>query len=305
MTKCQKNMAPSVVVLLAAMLATPSLVFSQSEVDPWADEVVSVDYGDGAGFGQDFFPDNILGAPDPNATENVPACSPEQLLTLGGGGSIVLAFRDGGIEDGNGEDFTVFENAFGTNNSVFAEPAIVAVSEDGETWTEFSYDLEARTGLAGLTPTNGAEDPTDPTVSGGDSFDLADVDLTHVVYVRLTDIGATGMGNTVGFDLDAVVVVHGEGAVSSLREGVPVEMPGSLELAAWPNPFNAQVTIRMNQRVNGAVDVFDLLGRRVAGAELKNTSQWSWQAQSLSSGTYLVRMRTAAGTATRRVVLVR
>ena len=31
--------------------------------------------------------------------------------------------------------------------------------------------------------------PTDATVSGGDSFDLADIGLAYAKYVRLTDIG--------------------------------------------------------------------------------------------------------------------
>jgi hypothetical protein len=64
-------------------------------------------------------------------------------------------------------------------------------------------------------PVNGV-DPTDPTVSGGDSFDLADVGLDWAAYVRITDPGAAipdpgnmiPPGNNAGFDLDAIAAVH-------------------------------------------------------------------------------------------------
>jgi hypothetical protein len=64
-------------------------------------------------------------------------------------------------------------------------------------------------------PPNGI-DPTDPSVSGGDSFDLADVGLAWAAYVRITDPGAAipDPGNLVppgtsgGFDLDAIAAVH-------------------------------------------------------------------------------------------------
>jgi hypothetical protein len=50
-----------------------------------------------------------------------------------------------------------------------------------------------------------AIDPTDPSVAGGDAFDLADVGLTRARFVRVTDRPDLA---TV-FDLDAVSIVHG------------------------------------------------------------------------------------------------
>jgi hypothetical protein len=46
---------------------------------------------------------------------------------------------------------------------------------------------------------------TDPSVAGGDGFDLSLVGLPRARYVRVTDSGANPGG---GFDLDAVAVVN-------------------------------------------------------------------------------------------------
>ena len=124
---------------------------------------------------------------------------------------------------------------------VFVEPARVEVSVDGLEWHPFAFDAAALaeasgvpdvdrdlfrrlTGLAGVTPTLAGNWtlPNDPTIfdpqgtggvsgAGGDAFDLADVGLAEARFVRITDLdsrnGFAGSGE--GFDLDAVVVIHG------------------------------------------------------------------------------------------------
>jgi hypothetical protein len=138
------------------------------------------------------------------------------------GGEIILEFTDYLIFDGDGVDLTVFENAFqvGTDpENTFAEPAYVGVSNDGVNFVEFDCDPLNRpyTGCAGVRPTLANPDlndidPTNPSVSGGDSFDLAQVGLQTARFVRIRDAGV-GDGpigpNTGGFDLDAVAIVHG------------------------------------------------------------------------------------------------
>lgn len=187
---------------------------STAAADPFADEVISFAPGSGAGFGADQLPGIVLGPPR-GGGENEGSLD---VVSLGNGGSIVLAFRGGGLCDGPGPDFTVFENAFRVagGDAIFTEVGIVAVSADGEHFVEFPYDVSTFAGLAGRTPVysnpeNGI-DPLDPAVSGGDSFDLADVGLSTAVYVRITDGGDAipDLGNRVppgdsgGFDLDAV-----------------------------------------------------------------------------------------------------
>lgn len=178
--------------------------------DAFADELVSFTPGAGAGYGQDCLPDVVLGPPrapgDGGGSLDV--------LSLGAGGEIVLAFDDPGIVDGEGPDLLVFENPF----TGWYEPASVAVSDDGVTWYEWPCDPTDADGLypgcAGVgvvysNPDNGV-DPTDPEAAGGDAFDLADLGISAARYVRVRDAGLTeGSGTTSGFDLDGMAIVGG------------------------------------------------------------------------------------------------
>jgi hypothetical protein len=175
--------------------------------DPFADAVISFVPGDGSGHGADALPDVVTGPPSGNAAGN-PSLD---VLSLGNGGAIVLEFVDYVLVDGEGADLTVFENPM----EAWKETGFVAVSADGEVWSEFPCDPidEALAGCAGTALVfagPGAADPTDPTVSGGDVYDLADLGLAEARFVRITDTGAnTYSGATGGFDLDALVVVNG------------------------------------------------------------------------------------------------
>jgi hypothetical protein len=184
--------------------------------DPYADEVVSFEPGDGAGFGQERFPEVVLGPPVGVGPDN----GSLDVLSLGRSGSITLRFTDVGVMDGPGVDLLVFENAFAQpNGRLYAELGVVEVSEDGTDWRRFDCAASAvdagYPGCAGVhpvqaNPANGVS-ATDPAVAGGDGFDLATVGLSRARYVRITDSGANGYGGTSGgFDLDAVAVVNGE-----------------------------------------------------------------------------------------------
>lgn len=196
-------------------------------------------------FGATNLPGIVLGPPG----DSLPTQGSTAVASLGNGGLAVVEWSDVVIEDRPGPDFIVFENAFwvgfvpgspGDDFEVFVEPAIVSVSADGESWHEFPYDAQAlsdavgRTadralwsrlrGLAGVTPTFTGDwnVPDDPEVwdpagtggvsgAGGDAFDLADVGLSEARFVRVVD-GETlngAPGSAEGFDLDAVVVLHG------------------------------------------------------------------------------------------------
>ena len=191
--------------------------------------------------------------------DSLPVAGSTSTVSLGHNGSIDLAFIDNIIVDGPGPDFIVFENAFFKSfvpsdpnqaASVFAEPGSVAVSQDGIVWVPFPYDQAALAhvgtdstptwalpllhGLAGITPTftgnwTVADDPSvwDPngrggvSGAGGDAFDLAEVGLAWVRFVRVTDLGLpTGFAGTAeGFDLDSVVALH----------AVPAVIPGTID----------------------------------------------------------------------------
>jgi hypothetical protein len=186
--------------------------------DPFADQVVSHQIGEGGGLNEENLPGVVLGGPR-GAGEFQGSF---HVLSLGVGGEIVLEMSDYAIFDGAGPDFTVFENAFrvsGSSDVTFSEPGVVGVSEDGVTFVDFPCDLSAwpYAGCAGVEPVLANADlneldPTDPAVSGGDTFDLADVGVRLARFVRIRD-GGLGLGpigpGTRGFDLDAVAVIHG------------------------------------------------------------------------------------------------
>ncbi|MFN2350612.1 MAG: hypothetical protein ABR497_01560, partial [Kiritimatiellia bacterium] len=133
-------------------------------------------------------------------------------------------------------------------------PAVVSVSQDGLHWQQFPVRFSPRfdpatgelnlkhpycyhTGFAGVNPvlSNGLDpDPTDPQVSGGDSFDIAELGLEWIRYVRIQstgnrwlhdadgvlihhtdDFGAASRGDSkAGFDLDAIAAVWLEKVVA-------------------------------------------------------------------------------------------
>jgi hypothetical protein len=214
----------------------PSSADSATEgASRWASDrfvtgVVSFDPGACAGFGAASMPDVVEGPPvGGGATQGS-----TDVVSLGGGGTIVVSFAPNAIVDGPGPDFIVFENPFfigGNPNNIYAEPGEVSVSDDGVTWLTFpcapTTDASSPTGVgppygscAGWHPVysnpNNGISPLDPSVAGGDAFDLADLGIVHVRYVRIVDKTAESCPDggerptTNGFDLDAVSIVNAE-----------------------------------------------------------------------------------------------
>ncbi len=238
-----------------------------------ADAVASFTPGSGqnSGQGPEFFPANVLGLPDTSARPWLAAVAPEQICSLGLGGEIVLRF-DSPILDGTGPDFTVFENAFhytiGGVEHTYAEPGEVAVSRNGVDFTAFPFDTLSLRGCAGVTPVNGDQDPTDPSVSGGDSFDLAELGIDSIRFVRIRDVTAMVKDNPEhpywdptlsGFDLDAVVAtrhVAQPARVETWENSATVALLGA-------NPFSNSTAlgVRLDRGAFGRVELFDGLGR--------------------------------------------
>lgn len=183
------------------------------------DTVFSVSFGTGTSFGQSamYFPKNIFGLPDTNARFDVPIATQEHILSLGLNGSITIGFKNFMIRDMPGNDFTIFENAFQyLGDRIFIEPAQVEVSKNGIDFYSFPFDSLTLNGCAGTNPTNGNENPFDPTVSGGNSFELADIGMDSIIAIRIIDVSSIVLQSehplynpiVNGFDLDAVVGLH-------------------------------------------------------------------------------------------------
>lgn len=184
-------------------------------------------------------------------------------------GSIVLSFN-GGIRNGSGPDFAVFENALGTNASNFAELAYVEVSSSGGAFVRFpSVSLNPNP-----VATYGQLDPTNVYNlvgkhlngngnSWGTPFDLSDVagdplvtsgavNLNAIQYVRIVDIPGTGaftdsQGHPIydpsptfgsgGFDLEAIGVINGVPEPSTAALGMIVVL-GTLARRSRQKKFN-------------------------------------------------------------------
>lgn len=116
-------------------------------------------------------PEAALG--DPDLVES-PCCT--GMVQLGQGGSIILAFADNAVVDGEGPDFQVF------GESARDDFLQVDVSDDGEVWHTYPRMSESPGGL-----------------------DLADLGLERIVFVRLTDLQP---GTRTGAELDAVLALN-------------------------------------------------------------------------------------------------
>lgn len=232
----------------------PILPFSRGRAspgvsaDPYADAVKVFRPLSGGGHGAGFLPHNVTGPPDGRGTY-APASMAGEVLSLhardaeftlspeAAGGSVVLAFEDNIVELGPGEDFSVFENVFfvgGDPNRRFMEPAIVSVALFEGEWFRFPIDVVPpagptstpvemdpfyyNRGFAGRNATTG-DDPTDPTRSGGDAFDidqLGVVGLTWIRYIRIQSTGHQAIRDDFGGDpvrhLDMLGSISGEGS---------------------------------------------------------------------------------------------
>lgn len=112
------------------------------------------------------------------------------------------------------------------------------------------------------------------------------------------------------------LIVGTEAFARGASEGAPL-YPVAFGLdGGYPNPFSEATTLhyRLGVRGEATLEVFDLLGRRVLvlaeGVRAAGAHEARWDGRDaagrpVASGVYLVRLRTDAATATRRVSLVR
>ncbi len=179
-------------------------------------DVFTFTYGDNGGYGSTWLPDILHGSAWTGGTD---------VVSLGGGGRLLIELKDYALVDGVGLDFTLFENPqYLSGYNLFAERAQVSVSEDGVTFYSFACDADDTVnqvyeGCAGVNPVNALENPFDPSVSGGDSFDLADVGLSQAHYILIQDEDTCttddpsyplcATSTTQGFDLDAMILLNG------------------------------------------------------------------------------------------------
>lgn len=234
---------PVVILLLIAVRPLPAQFATTATAQP------GITSGGGI-----FNLSNVLGGPR-GAGVNAGSL---HVLSLGAGGSVTVGFGED-VVDGPGADIIVFENGFvvpGTTD-VFSEAVYVEVSSNGADYVRFPSRYRgpvgplpqyggvapgSYSGLAGGLPvladvTSNTIDPLDPTVAGGEAFDLTDlasapavlagvIDLSAISHVRLVDVVAglstDSMGNPIfdnggngSADVDAVGAINRTSTVSA------------------------------------------------------------------------------------------
>jgi len=243
-----------------------------------------------------YYPNNIFGRQSEKATKDVPESTPEQILSIGIGGEIIVGFKDFFIVDGDGIDFVIFENAFFNpiNEGIFAEPAVVSVSLDGINYTEFPFDSATLVGLAGITPTIGSVEPAKYPACGGDGFDISTIGMDKVKFIKIKDksdlIYTLNEDNKFynpkvlisGFDLDAVAGLNLESITSvqdissdSIHTMIYNQNSETIEII---NPDNKNLTIQL----------INLEGKLIETKLIFDSQQIN--ISNLVAGTYLIRI---------------
>ena len=189
----------------------------------FADEVVAYAPGSGTITQTARDPEQALGAPD--FSGNVADGS---FVSLGCDGTLTLQFTDNALVDVDGPDLYVFE--VGPR----VEGMFLAISEDGEGWTEIGE------------------------ISGG----RAEVDIGGLVppassfrYVRLTDDGVECGTNYAGADIDAVAAIG-----SAMRFVLESSVLFEVDSAELRDAARAALTELSGQIAAAGIEAFQVIG---------------------------------------------
>ncbi|MEM1096402.1 MAG: Ig-like domain-containing protein, partial [Bacteroidota bacterium] len=153
----------------------------------------------------------------------------------------------------------------------------------------------------------------------GDALVLMTVNAaTHGEVVQLgdTQIRYTPPAGFHGLDTFTYVVGDGRGGTAVAEVAITVEPPldfaGEVELGpAYPNPFNPTTALTIRAKADSEVqlDVYDALGRHVrtvfAGPVARGQHTFTFSADGLASGLYLVRLVAQGRAQTQRLMLLK
>jgi len=227
-------------------------------------------------------------------------------VSLGDGGTAILTF-DIPIQNGEGFDFAVFENAL---NHTFLELAFVEVSSDGEHFVRFPATSNTQStvqiGNAGSVDATQINNLAGKYIVGwGTPFDLqqladsANLDINSITHVKLVDVVGTidpqyasrdQYGQIIndpyptdfysgGFDLTGVAVLNGWTPGTGIDEH-----NSSRQLTAYPNPTSNMVRINITERQ--PVAVFDVYGKMLFSEMSNGTIDLS----SYPAGLYFIKV---------------
>lgn len=229
------------------------------------------------------------------------------VVSLGDGGTAVLTFGIP-IQNGDGYDFAVFENAL---NDTFLELAFVEVSSDGERYVRFPATSNTQDSIQ--IGNGGSVDATKINnlagkyrIGWGTPFDLdqlsdsTGIDINNITHVRLIDVVGSidpqygtydQYGQIIndpyptpfassGFDLSGVAVLNGW-TPAAVREN-PAERA---RIAVYPNPASDYCTIVCGGTMNVAY-LYDISGKLVRTEQLNGST--TIDLSGLENGFYLL-----------------
>ena len=172
----------TLMAILGLVLLTTFVLAVGAMASPYATQVIAYQAGSNAASGYTD-PSTALGEPSrvtagwPSGETDVTmfnaAWKPDQIVSIGAGGYLVLGFDHPVYDDPSnpyGIDLLVFGNAFfsdsdypnGVAGGIWAEPANISVSQDRQTW----YDISSVT-ADNLFPTQGYTDTSGPYANDG------------------------------------------------------------------------------------------------------------------------------------------
>jgi hypothetical protein len=245
-------------VLTFGICSLAAIASAALAANPWADAVVSFTPGVGgsAGFSN---PETCLGPPErytgeASAVPTVvspfsPAWGTDELVSIGLGGSLVLAFNEPVRNDADnpwGIDLLLFGNSglmdggypAGLCNGLFGgDGGSVEVSVDGETWVEVNALADSPWATVGWSDAgpydmNPGTSPSDPVLPVNPSIDPTSViglDHESIMDLYASSAGGTGI-DLANVGLDAISFVRIRVATDAF---LAVEVEALVDVGRW------------------------------------------------------------------------
>jgi len=152
-----------------------------------------------------------------------------------------------------------------------------------------------------------------------------DIDFANNYIADYSVDGNTAHILLVSVDNVREVLTVNSGTITSIVEAIVVNSSHALETSsitieepttyivgkAFPNPFNpsTNISLELNTSADVSVKVYNLMGQLVSviaeGAYSPATYNWTWNADNLASGAYLVKTQVGSDVNTQKVMLVK
>ena len=196
-------------------------------------------------------------------------------------------------------------SVFGENN--FFDYVVVEGSTDGITWQPLANGYDARTNDAWLAAYQDGR-AGNASMFAEHTLDLLDTFAPGTVIFLRFRLFADTDRNAWGWAIDDLAVQTDQATAAEDEAALPTRYALG---ANYPNPFNRATTIPFMMPRAGPVTItaYDLQGRRVArvleGMMPAGTHTVRWDAGSLASGVYILRLETAAAPLSRTLTLVK